>query len=221
MSTMSALSCYCINLEKRTDRWQECLQNFASFGLPASLIQRWPAYEDSFGALGCAKSHVAVLADFIVNHSEPYCLVLEDDFDLLRPWNDFVNLFNEVQHNGLDWDALLLAGTCTLAYPEGPTGLARILESQSTVGYMLQRRYVPAVLHTFAHSVCMLEKFRTNVPREPWTHRFAIDQAWKVLQRDCRWFIFTPTVGHQRESFSDIEQKQVNYSDITWRGKQQ
>jgi glycosyl transferase, family 25 len=216
---MSALAAYCINLEKRQDRWQECLQNYAAQGLPASLVQRWSACEDaSFGALGCAKSHVAVLSDYLTRRSEPYCLVLEDDFDLLQTWPQFVDKFNQLQAVTLDWDALLLAGTLTVAFAESPAGVARVVDSQTTSGYLLKRAYVPQVLQSFAHSVVMLEKFKDQEPRVQWTMRFAIDQAWKSLQRTDRWFIFTPAMGHQRQSFSDIEQATVDYTHLSWRG---
>jgi glycosyl transferase, family 25 len=217
---MSSLAIYCINLDKRSDRWKESLANYASVGLPAGDVFRWSACQDlDFGALGCAKSHMAVLAHYLTHRSEPYCLVVEDDFDFLCGWGDFVGKFNHLQSQGLDWDALLLAGTCTVAYAEAPTGVARLVESQSASGYMLQRRYVPAVLHSFAQSVVMLEKFREYSPRENWTIRFAIDQAWKSLQRNDRWYICSPAAGHQRASFSDIEQKQVDYSNLAWRGR--
>jgi len=218
---MSSLATYCINLEKRTDRWAECLSNYAAQGLPVDSVTRWKASEDDlFGALGCARSHLAVLSNFLTHRHEPYCLVMEDDFDLLRTWPEFVNTFNSLQANGLDWDTLLLAGTCTVAYIEAPKGLARIVESQSASGYLIQRRYVPQILHSFANSVVMLEKFREHQPRDQWTLRFAIDQAWKTLQRADRWYIFTPTFGHQRPSFSDIENKLVDYDSLSWHGNQ-
>jgi len=216
---MSALAIYCINLDKRTDRWSECLQNYSAMGLPAELVQRWSACEDAeFGALGCAKSHLAALSDFLTRRSEPYCLVMEDDLDLLRPWNEFANQFNALQANGFDWDVLLLAGTCTLAYPQAANGTARVLESQSASCYLMQRRYVPEIMHSFAYSVSKLEMFRHYTPRDQWTLRFAIDQAWKSLQRSDRWFMVAPTMGQQRPSYSDIEQKNVDYSDLAWRG---
>jgi hypothetical protein len=143
---------------------------------------------------------------------------MEDDLDFLCSWASFVNKFNHLQTHGLDWDTLLLSGTCTVAYAEAPAGVARIVESQSASGYMLQRRYVPALLQSFSNSVVMLEKFKAYTPREQWTIRFAIDQAWKPLQRNDRWYICSPAAGHQRASFSDIEQKPVDYSDLAWRG---
>lgn len=216
---MSTLAAYCINLDKRADRWQESQNNYASAGLAVGEVTRWSACEDpEFGALGCAKSHLAVLTHYLTHRAEPYCLVMEDDFDFLCGWGEFVGKFNQLQSQGLDWDALLLAGTCTVAYAEAPVGVARLVESQSASGYMLQRRYVPAVLHSFSQSVVMLEKFREYKPRDHWTLRFAIDQAWKTLQRQDRWYICSPAAGHQRPSYSDIEQKQVDYSDLAWRG---
>jgi glycosyl transferase family 25 len=215
---MSALAIYCINLDKRTDRWQECLQNYAAMGLPIDLVQRWSAVEDAeFGALGCAKSHLAALADFMTRRTEPYCLVMEDDLDLLRPWNDFALQFNALQANGFDWDTLLLAGTCTLAYPATANGTARVLESQSASCYLMQRSYVPEIMHSFAYSVSKLELFRSYTPRDQWTLRFAIDQAWKNLQRVDRWYMVSPAMGHQRPSFSDIEKMDVDYSSLSWR----
>ncbi len=216
---MSALAIYCINLDKRTDRWQECTQNYATMGLPADQVQRWSAFEDAaFGALGCAKSHLAALSDFMTRRTEPYCLVMEDDLDLLRPWNEFVLQFNALQASGFDWDVLLLAGTCTLAYPAAANGTARVLESQSASCYLMQRSYVHEVMHSFAYSVSKLELFRSYTPRDPWTLRFAIDQAWKNLQRVDRWFMVAPSMGHQRPSYSDIENKVVDYSDMAWKG---
>ena len=216
---MSTLAIYCINLDRRTDRWKECEENFMAQGLAMNLVQRWSASEDlEYGALGCARSHVSALSNFLTEHTEPYCLILEDDFNFLRGWNDFVGSFNGLLQKTLDWDVLLLAGTCTVAYTENPTGVARIVESQSASGYLLQRSYVPMLIHCFAQSIVMLEKFRLNQPRDQWTMRFAIDQSWKQLQRKDRWFILTPPVGHQRASFSDIEQKDVDYASLNYRG---
>jgi hypothetical protein len=48
------------------------------------------------------------------------------------------------------------------------------------------------------------------------TARFAIDQAWKALQRRDRWYIFSPAFGRQRPSFSDIEQRDVDYDAMTY-----
>jgi hypothetical protein len=40
---------------------------------------------------------------------------------------------------------------------------------------------------------------------------YAIDQYWKLLQPNSKWYIFYPKIGKQRESFSDILKTNVNY----------
>lgn len=219
---MSTVAAYCINLDRRRDRWAECRANYAEQGLPPDFVMRWSACEDAdFGALGCARSHMAVLSHFLTQRREPYCLILEDDFDFLRSWGSFADSFNGLLQRGFDWDALLLAGTYTMAYAENPAGLAKVVESQSTSGYLLPRKYVPQVLHSFSKSVVTLELFAQQQPRVVWVSKFAIDALWKQLQYTDRWYIMTPPVGHQRPSYSDIEKRVMDYSVSGYQGTPQ
>ena len=211
------LRIYCINLDRRTDRWSECLANYASMGLSDTAVRRVSAVEDAdFGALGCAKSHVGVLSQFLTQESAPYCMVLEDDFDLVRPFGELVESFNGLATERVDWDALLLVGTSVVAGATQKPGVARAIESQCTAGYLVHRRYVPTLLACFAESIPQLERLRALQPRHFAVSRLAIDIAWKQLQRRDRWYIFAPSMGRQRPSFSDIEQRVVNYDAETF-----
>ena len=211
------LKIYCINLDRRSDRWSECQANYESMGLSTAAVRRVPAVEDTdFGALGCAKSHVSVLSHFLTQESAPYCLVLEDDFDLVRPFSELVDSFNRLASERIDWDALLLVGTSVIAGARQEPGIARVIESQCTAGYLVNRRYAPALLACFAESIPLLESLRGLQPRHLAVSRLAIDVAWKRLQRRDRWHIFTPSMGRQRPSFSDIEQRVVNYDAETY-----
>ena len=211
------LKIYCINLEKRSDRWSQIQLNFQLKGLPASMVQRWNAIPDEeFGALGCAKSHVAVLANFLTKDNEPYCLILEDDFEFIRPWNEFIERFNEIAGQSIEWDALLLTGTQVLAYGPQLPGVAKVLEAQTTAGYFLSRRYAAQVLGCFAESVSQMELMRDKLPNSWLIQHYAIDVAWKYLQRRDRWYIFSPAFGRQRPGFSDIENCEVSYDKLTY-----
>lgn len=211
------LKIYAINLDKRSDRWADLQASSLAQGLNPAAIQRLPAVADpEFGALGCAKSHVAALSNFLTHDTAPYCLVLEDDFELVRPWGEFVAAFNALAEERVDWDALLLMGTAVLAPPPRAPGVARLLEAQSAAAYLVSRRYAPAVLACFADCIPQMEALRGLQPRAAVTARFAIDQAWKTLQRRDRWYIFSPAFGRQRPSFSDIEQRDVNYDAMTY-----
>lgn len=211
------LTIHCINLDRRADRWAQCQANYEAMGLSPAAVRRVSAVEDAdFGALGCAKSHVAVLSHFLTRETAPYCLVLEDDFDLIRPFSELVDDFNRLATERVDWDALLLVGTSVIAGARQEPGIARVVESQCTAGYLVGRRYAPALLACFAESIPLLENLRQLQPRHLAVSRLAIDVAWKRLQRRDRWYIFTPSMGRQRPSFSDIEQRVVNYDAETY-----
>lgn len=207
---------YVINLDKRTDRWKECIRNFTENGAPIDQFHRWSACEDAtFGALGCARSHLLALADFIGNRTESHCLIFEDDFDFLYPWSIFIEKINRLVQSNIEWDVLMLAGTYTVAYTENSIGLSRVVESNSASGYLLTRQYANKLLACFANSVIQLQKIKEYNSRSFWVSRFAIDVMWKQLQFTDRWLIFTPVIGHQRPSFSDIEGRIVDYSSVS------
>jgi glycosyl transferase family 25 len=211
------LRIYAINLDHRGDRWHALQANAQAHGLAPQAIRRWSAVADAdFGALGCAKSHVAALAHFLTADDAPYALVLEDDFDFVRPFGDLVQTVNSLNRQGLDWDVLLLMGTAVLALPTATPGLARVLESQSTAGYLLSRRYAAHLIGCFAEGIPLMESLRATPARPVVAHRHAIDQAWKTLQRRDRWYIFSPAFGHQRPGWSDVEGRKVDYDALTY-----
>jgi GR25 family glycosyltransferase involved in LPS biosynthesis len=208
---------YCINLDHRTDRWQEAQQNYTKYGLPPSAVQRWSAVSDpDFGALGCAKSHVSALGHFLTQSNAPYCLILEDDFDFVQPWDELVSRFAQLTQQHVEWDALLLMGTAVMAFPPIAPGVARLVESQSAAAYLVSRRYAATLLACFAECIPQMESLRHVLPHKVIQQRTAIDIAWNLLQRRDRWFIFSPGFGRQRLSYSDIEQKTVDYDAITY-----
>jgi glycosyl transferase family 25 len=141
------LRTYCINLDHRPQRWQALQDSCQAHGLAPQALTRWSAVsEPEFGALGCAKSHTAALAHFLTQDQAPYALVLEDDFDFVRPFGELIQSFNELTAQQVDWDVLLLMGTAVMAFPPQPFGLARVVESQSTAAYLVSRRYAATLL---------------------------------------------------------------------------
>jgi GR25 family glycosyltransferase involved in LPS biosynthesis len=211
------LAIYTINLDHRDDRWEQSCANYQAHGLEPRAVQRWSACaEPGYGSLGCAKSHVAVLADFLTRKSHPFALVLEDDFDFVRPFADVVTGYNQLVQQRQEWDMLLMMGTQVVAGPAGDGGLARVVEAQSTAGYLVSRRYAPRLLGCFAKVVPQMEALAAPALRTFAVTRLSIDQVWKPLQREDRWFIFNPSMGRQRPGFSDVEQRNVDYDGLTY-----
>jgi glycosyl transferase family 25 len=207
---------YQINLRARDDRWQQCRLNHHEKGFPDGFVQRFEACEDSdFGGLGCAKSHVKLLAEFLTQDETPVCIVLEDDFDFRISFTEFAEKLQAVEKSGVQWDVLLLAGTEVLTLDQRVGEMFRVFESHTTSGYIVSRSYVPVLAHCFMESVVAMQRFRHGQPRGVFYGRLAIDQVWKRLQRRDRWYIWTPALGGQRASFSDIEGAFANYAAIS------
>lgn len=211
------LKVYTLNLDHRTDRWADACANYEAHGLAPAAVHRFSGFaEPSFGALGCARSHVAALSHFLTHDRQPYALVMEDDFDFVRPFGDVVEVFNQLARHRIEWDTLLLMGTQVLAGPVNEFGVARVIEAQSAAAYLFSRAYAVELLACFSASLPAMERLSAPGLQAFAVSRLAVDQAWKALQRRDRWYILQPSVGHQRPSWSDIEQRMVDYDALTY-----
>ena len=205
---------YIINLDARSDRLQQFLDNKSKLGYVDYIFHRVPAILDlDFGGLGCAKSHVMALIDFIVNSKEEFCAIVEDDFRFRFDSEFFESEF--IKLNKIEkFKVWLLAGTKVIRLNNYPN-VSEIFESQSCAGYLIRRSYVKEILKVFIDSVDLMEKNRSSSYRNIIYDRFSIDQIWKSLQRQGGWYANIPMIGYQEESYSDIEGHFVNYKNIS------
>lgn len=210
------MAVYQVNLDHRTDRWQECLANHAACGFDTMGIQRVSAaYEQGYAHLGCSKSHLKAYTRFLTEDSRDYIMVLEDDFDFRIKRDELAQGLARINSLGLPWDAILLTASQINGFPTEHVGVSRVFESLTTAGYITRRSYVPKLIDIFVESVMNLEKFRQFVPRELITSRFASDVLWQRLQRADNWYILMPAAGGQRPSYSDALEGYVDYRSIS------
>jgi len=57
----------------------------------------------------------------------------------------------------------------------------------------------------------LLEYYMPYLEKTKNKHLYAIDMIWKKLQPESKWYHFINCLGVQREDYSDIENKVVNY----------
>ena len=197
---------YYINLEKRKDRNQEFLDNFPE--VDQSKIHRVKAhYYPENGAVGCLMSHITALS-MALNDEGENILICEDDFLIkdMAYCNKMLNLFMDKIKT---WDVIMLGQNTIESEDTGietpeKEKIIKILNSQTASGYIIKRSYIPTLLEIYAED--MTEYVRTN----EWGNYFT-DQSWKVLQPVDNWYSFSPSVGVQRPSYSDI---QNGYIDV-------
>jgi GR25 family glycosyltransferase involved in LPS biosynthesis len=203
---MASTVIYYINLDHRTDRRRHIEQQLHSIGL---VGQRIPAiYDRTRGILGCGKSHILAVETFLKSGAT-YGIILEDDFTFADNLEMNRQMFREFFKANIDWDVVMLAGN-VLKDEEGPLPILRkVLDAQTTSGYMITRKFAPILLENLHHGVGHLERHYAQTGLKK--HEYCLDIFWKQLQPQNKWYIFAPKLGYQVESYSDIEKKRTNY----------
>lgn len=189
------MKAYYINLNHRTDRKQhieEQLKNQAitNYERIEAIHVPW------FGALGCTLSHIKTLEKFLNESEDETCMILEDDFIFTRN-------FSEFKFPEFDWDVIMLSGN-VLESQEYSYGFKKVIDAQTTSGYIVTRKFAPKLLENFKNGSELFLKFK--IP-----DKYAIDMYWKILQPISNWFVCDPKFGIQMPSYSDIENWFSNY----------
>lgn len=178
----------CINLDKRTDKWTDCLAQFEKYHL---TVERFSGHDRSigWGNDGCTASHRGVL-ELICHNRWPRTLILEDDFVVIE--ENIQSLFSQfISEVPVNWDMLYLGGH----YADKPK--RRVSEHVIEINRMLTTSSY-GVSYDFARKVA------------PFIIGGAIDSSYFTYQEQGNCYILQPRLMAQRESFSDIQQRICN-----------
>jgi GR25 family glycosyltransferase involved in LPS biosynthesis len=201
---------YFINLDHRKDRLEEITGVLRELEIPSEKIHRISAvYEPNFGTLGCAKSHMNALEHFIDSRLQT-CLVFEDDF-MYEDKERFIQSMEYVFKNEVKFDLIMLAYNHNGVEwkPTEHSILRKASRVMSISGILVSKEFAPKLLENYKEGQ---EKLINFVEKHNRVHRdYIIDVYWQRLQRTSNWFCFSPRLGYQRDSFSDIEKKHVKY----------
>lgn len=187
-----------INLDHRTDRRKEIETELNQKGV---MYERFSAIQDKRGAIGCCKSHLAVLKK-AREKGYKNILVLEDDFHFIVDSTEFNKQLEQLFETS--FDVCLLAYNTTDFYDTENPLLSKIKNAQTTSGYIVQSHYYDTLIAQWEYGLKMFEE-TGNEPLH------TCDQSWKPLQEKDTWVCFKNRTGIQRESYSDIQKGVVNY----------
>ena len=189
---------YYINLEHRVDRKNHIEKELYKVGITNYI--RLNAVYNTEGWKGCTQSHIQVLEKFMESGLNN-CLVLEDDFYFVD--HEYSkNILQKFSQEDIEWDIVLLTCNCKktkisnidyLVKPDKP--------AQTTAGYIVNKNFAKILCDNFKRSV---EKNK------------ALDTYWKILQDNdkYKWYIFEPRLGKQLNGYSDIQNKEVDYTNV-------
>lgn len=184
-----------INLENRTDRRQQVETELLKV-FPSEKIVRFNAIKHERGGIGCSMSHIGAL-EMAIENKWKNVLIVEDDLQ----WNDFEKgcdiLSSLVKKR---YDAIVLSGH-EVSYNKQTY---KLFNCCARTAYLVQNHYYETLLNNFKEGLARLQ---TNLMSQ-----YRGDRYWNRIQVRDNWYIVIPAVCIQRPSFSDIENRIVDYS---------
>lgn len=199
-----------INLDSREDRQINVYAQLQRIGVYHP--ERVSAVKTKDGAIGCSLSHIKSLEVARKNNWEYVCIV-EDDFKCVDT-ETFKSSITKFQNNSvkdnIQWDVLLIGGNNCPPYYNLPNVdyCVQITNCQSAIGYIVKRDFYNTLISNFREGV---GKFMRDTQNK---REYAVDMYWKHLQPSKRWFLLIPLTITQETSYSDIEEKVMNYDSL-------
>lgn len=192
---------YCINLDRRPDRWQLAKEQFDKHNL---IVERFGAidardfklsYPTDNGNNGCTLSHYFIIERAKILGFESV-MIFEDDVELHEDFDFILNA--AMDYLPQNWDMLYFGGS----HREKPLGLShtgrlmRVQKTLTTHGYIIRSSLYDKVIDNFKN---------LNNP---------VDCFYAAWQKEFNVYITNPPIAWQRGGYSDIENREMHYEWI-------
>ena len=195
-----------INLKQRTDRLNHANAEFEKLGIYAERVD---AIKNENGAIGCTLSHIKCL-ELAKQREYEYVFICEDDIEFtnLDLFNENLTKFNS--NSKLNWDMLIVGGNNAPPYQQVEDYCARVFYCRTTTGYVVKKHMYDVLIDNFKEGVKLLTADQTPEGKK----KYAIDMYWQRLQYQYYWYMITPPTVTQYANYSDIENKDLNYTPL-------
>lgn len=186
---------YCINLDKRVDRWQETLNELNKYGIVG--VERYSAIDGSNipytgikpGAVALRLTFINIIKEAKENNYKNI-LIFEDDVMFYDQMYNFQQYFENVPK---DWDFLYL-GT-------------RHLSTPVKINDFIVKTNGAYTAHSLAVNSSMFDK----ILNELGDRNVQTDVYFGEIHPITNSYSFYPNLTTQRPSFSNIENRPVDY----------
>jgi hypothetical protein len=207
---------YCINLERRIDRWEACRALFKRYGIVGRVecfkgveMSKHPQFGPKIlGRAGCTLSHFNIALNALENKYRNY-LVFEDDVDFAFEPDEFLSLLgNSVSELPENWDMFYFGGNLSFDYGVKPieafsTHLFKLNACHTTHAFAVNSRFYRKLLHEGPNEESIFQWLRQNETVDVFLCRSVL--------RNNQCFIGDHLLAVQKPSYSDIEQAGYDY----------
>jgi GR25 family glycosyltransferase involved in LPS biosynthesis len=210
---------YCINLDKRPDRYEDCLIEFKLLNINVervSGVDGTKLYREGMGIgvgnYGLVQTQMKIINDAI-NKKYKSFLLLEDDVMFIDGFYDkFEKKINSLPD---DWDLLYLGGNNLFHMGKHImiTGDKNFVITKDNYK-MLDYELCKTTWTQCAHAVAINSRFyQTLLNKLNENQTTPGDLTLARLQAGCNAYTFLPSLVLQRPSFSDINFQFVNFNE--------
>jgi len=209
---------YCINLKERTDRWEECLNNFEYYQIESyeridavKILKDDLEYLDqkSKSQLGCALSFYRIIQNAYYNEYKSI-LIFEDDFYFIHSKNKTQEILKKsIENLPEEWDVFYLGANIIYDYCNNPMVFFKKELFKINSAYCM---------HSIAFSKKGVNNFINEFPNEDSFIKKILEEYKAIdvfmakkfcFQNLC--FIPNEMLCNQYASFSSIENTYCNY----------
>ena len=199
-SSVHGFSARVISLVERLDRRAIVTEHLATMRIDFKFFD---ARKDSVPLAGGGDSHASVLSDWNPMKTN-WLMILEDDIEFLVDRVELLSIIEDFLSNPA-LDVLCLAHNTFCARVPVSKHLSISQHSQTTAAYITKVRARETLVRTFEEAAGQVRK---GEPPERW----GLDILWTRHQRrDLIFAIPRKKVARQRASYSDIEERFVDY----------
>jgi glycosyl transferase family 25 len=192
---------YCINLDKRPDRWDKCSKLFSSNNLE---VERFSAIDKinligrnvniKHGEFACLLSHMAVL-NMAKNNNYNKILIFEDDVSFE---DDISNVFkNNIDKVPDNWKMLYFGGNHQFGLDQIDDNIYKLKGSYTTHAYAIKCDIIPDIVKTIEPANVPIDVYYANM------HRIYPSFLIKNGNKHIAW---------QSDNYSDINDSECDYS---------
>lgn len=189
---------YCINLDHRKDRWEECNKHFTKHNINVTRISAVNGNEVEpngvgnllSGEIGVIRSNYNVIKQAKENNYEKI-VIFEDDVELDPYFKDkFISYYEAVPD---DWSFIYMGGNHV-------RGLIPVNEK------------IYKMVHSYAiHAICIKNTIFDHILELLEKEKKQVDVVYADLQSVFPSYVFRPHLAWQKAGFSDIQQGYQNY----------
>jgi hypothetical protein len=134
-------------------------------------------------------------------------MICEDDAIFSQP-DILISSMGKFMESQIAWDVLLIGANNVPPYEKIGDFCVRVSNAQTTTCYIVSSHYYETLIRNFREGVAKLLRDPTN--KREW----AIDIYWKQLQIIDKWYLLVPLTVYQKEDYSDIEERSVDYRHL-------